>query len=85
LIEHNFFKLEIIIKYINNYSLEFIPFLKKFYNILLSTFSFHLDFSDNIINLYNIFSLNELNIFSVLYNIKEIKLEHDKNITPEKK
>jgi hypothetical protein len=57
----------------------------KSYNSLLSTFFFDLDFSANIVNLYNIFLFNELDIFFVLYNIKDIKLEHDKNITPKKK
>lgn len=85
LIEYNFFNIGIIIKYINNYFFEFIPFLMKSYNIILFNFFFDLEYSDNIINLYNIFSLNELNIFFILYNVKEIKLEHDKNITPEKK
>jgi len=72
-------------KYINNYFRDFVPFLMKSYNTLLSHFFFDLDFSANIVNLYNIFLFNELDIFFVLYNIKEIKLEHDKSVTPKHK
>jgi hypothetical protein len=40
---------------------------------------------ENSINIYNIYALNDLKIFSVLYNIEEIKFEHDKSITPKNK
>jgi hypothetical protein len=85
LLEYNFFNILTLFKYINNYFFNFFCYFKKGYNILLNDFFYNLNFSDNTINIYNIFSLNFLNIFSVLYNIEDIKLEHDKNIIPKEK
>jgi hypothetical protein len=55
------------------------------YKFIIYDFFYNLEISDNIINVYNIYLLNELNIFSVIYNVEEIKLEHDKSITPKNK
>jgi hypothetical protein len=51
---------------------------KGYKNLLFSLF-FYLDFYENLINYYNLYSFHSLDIFFVLYNMEDIKLEHQKN------
>lgn len=85
IIEYNFFNILILFRYINNYFSDFLNYFNKKYNIILNDFLYNLMYIENSINIYNIYALNDLKIFSVLYNIEEIKFEHDKSITPKNK
>jgi len=85
ILEYKFFNILIMFQYINNYNREFIYCFMNLYKFIIYDFFYNLKISDNIINVYNIYILNELNIFFVIYNVEEIKLEHDKTITPKNK
>jgi hypothetical protein len=73
-----------MLQYLNNNFLEFIPYFVEHYEDLLMGFFFDLKYIDNNINIYNLYILNHLNIFFFLFNIEEIKYEHDKNFVEKK-
>jgi hypothetical protein len=71
-------------RYVNNYFIEYNNCIVNNYNELLLGIFFDSKISENSINLYNLYLFNSLHLFYVLYNIEEIKLEHDKNVTKKK-
>jgi len=71
-------------RYVNNYFIEYSNFIIKNYNELLLSIFFDSSFLNNSINLYNLYLFNSLDLFYVILNIEEIKLEHQKNITEKK-
>jgi hypothetical protein len=86
ILEVNFFNIKIILKYINNYFYNYISyFFKGCYKKILHSFYFFSDFSENLINYYNLYLFSSLDHFFVIYNIEEIKLEHEKNFTTKEK
>ncbi len=68
-----------MIKYIKNYFFEFICYFFKDYSKLLYGFFYDLDPLNNYINIYNLYAFSLLKIFFLLYNVEQIKLEHEKN------
>jgi len=74
-----------MIKYVNSYFFDFFSFIIKGYNKLFFGFFFDLNYNKNIINIYNIFIFNSLDIFFFLFNFEEIKLEHEKNFIKKEK
>jgi hypothetical protein len=84
MIVYSFFNIEGMFRYVNNYFMEYCDSLVKFYNDLLLGFFFDFNYFENNINLYNLFLFNSLDLFYVLFNIKEIKLEHEKNFVKKK-
>ena len=86
ILECNFFNINIILKYINNYFNNYISYLSKgIYKNLLYSFLFFSNFNDNLINYYNLYLFFSSDNFFILSNIEEIKLEHDKNFTIKEK
>jgi hypothetical protein len=86
ILESNFFNIIIILKYINNYFYNYISYLSKgIYKKLLYSYLFFSNFNDSLINYYNLYLFFSLDNFFIIYNIEEIKLEHDKNFTKKEK
>jgi hypothetical protein len=72
-------------KYINAYFFNFLNYISKGYDKLLHSLFYNLNNSNHLINIYNIYLFNALNDFFVLFNIEEIKLEHEKTHTVKEK
>jgi hypothetical protein len=69
---------------VNNYFLEFITYFSEGYSELLMGIFFDLEYIDSKINIYNFCLFNNLYIFFFLFNVEEIKYEHDKNFVLKK-
>jgi hypothetical protein len=70
-------------RFINYYNFEFYDyFIDYYYDLVISFFIFTNDLL--YITWYNINAFNSLDIFFLLFNVEEIKLEHDKNFVLEK-
>lgn len=84
ILDHNFFDLKIIIKYIYDYFSEFFSLIVGPYNELFKGFFFDLTFNETFINVYNLHIFNFLKVYYFLFNIEEIKFEHDTNFVKKK-
>lgn len=85
IIDYSFFSFNIIFKYIISNLNCFLPFFIKSNNSLYNSFLFHLNSLEYNINIYNIKAFNEMTKFFVLLNVEDIRYQHDKRLTPEKK
>jgi len=73
-----------MIKYIYNYFTEFVFLIMEPYSQLLEGFFFDSSFNETFIGIYNLYAFNSLKIYFFLFNVEEIKFEHDKNFVKEK-
>ena len=87
ILEYSFFNIETLLRYVNIYFFEFTFLLSKFkkYNLIISSFFYDMQLCNNQINIYNIYLFDSLDLFYVLYNVEEFKLEYEKTITEKKK
>jgi len=65
-------------KFINIYFNDFIYYIIKGYDYLVSSIFFFNNYYNNLINYYNIFLFCSLNIFYFINNLEDIKFEHEK-------
>lgn len=84
ILEYSFFNIETLLRYVNIYFSEFLSFSFKKYNLIISSFFYDMQLCNNQINIYNIYLFDSLDLFYVLYNVEEFKLEYEKTITEKK-
>lgn len=86
ILEHNFFSLNILLNYVLNNFKDYFFFISKTFDnaYVLYDLIYNISYTNNNINVYNMYALNQMKTFYVILNAEHIRYEHEKILTEPK-